>query len=118
MLGFDTLARDLRFSLRALARNPGFTCVAMLTIALGVGAKFFEGCSVWWQGVVLGSSGRSLAPADRLVFLWQNRPGVLELDASYPNFEDWQRTSRSFRLDVGNRLSQTSISLRPEKRST
>ena len=92
MLGFDTLARDLRFSLRALARNPGFTCVAMLTIALGVGANSAMFSVV--QGVVLAPL--PFPAPDRLVFLWQNRPGVPELDASYPNFEDWQRTSRSF----------------------
>lgn len=35
----ESLARDLRFSLRTLMRNPGFTCVALLTIALGIGAN-------------------------------------------------------------------------------
>lgn len=34
--------------------------------------------------------------SDRLVFIWQNRPGVQQLEASYPNFEDWEHSSRSF----------------------
>jgi MacB-like periplasmic core domain len=89
---FDTLVRDLRFSLRALARNPGFTSIALLTVALGIGVNAAMFSIV--QGVILAPL--PFPEADRLVFLWQKRPGVPQLDASYPNFEDWERTSRSF----------------------
>jgi predicted permease len=95
MLGsatLDTLARDLRYSLRTLARNPGFTCVALLTIALGIGANSAMFSVV--QGIVLAPL--PYPQADRLVFVWQNRPGVPQLYASFPNFQDWERTSRSF----------------------
>jgi predicted permease len=88
----DTLARDLRFTLRTLTRNPGFTCVAVLTVALGIGANSAMFSVV--QGVILAPL--PFPQADHLVFLWQNRPGVPQLDASFPNFEDWERTSRSF----------------------
>lgn len=88
----DTLTRDIRFSLRTLIRNPGFTCVAVLTIALGIGANSAMFSVV--QGVILAPL--PFPQPDRLVFLWQNRPGVPQLDASYPNFEDWARTSSSF----------------------
>lgn len=92
MLGFETLARDLRFSIRALARDPGFTCVALLTIALGIGANSAMFSVV--QGVLLAPL--PFPEPNRLVFLWQNRPGVPQLDASYPNFKDWEHISRSF----------------------
>jgi predicted permease len=88
----DTVSRDLRFSLRTLARNPGFTCVALLTIALGIGANTAMFSVV--QGVLLAPL--PFPHADRLVLLWQSRPGVPQLDVSYPNFEDWKGRSRSF----------------------
>ena len=95
MLGsatLDTLARDLRYSLRTLTRNPWFTGVALLTIALGIGANSAMFSVV--EGIILAPL--PFPEPDRLVFLWQNRPGVPQLAASYPNFEDWERTSRSF----------------------
>ena len=90
--GLDTLSRDLRFSLRTLARDRGFTTVAVLTLALGIGANTAMFSVVY--GVILAPL--SFPEADRVLFVWQSRPGVPQIDASYPNFEDWERTSRSF----------------------
>lgn len=88
----DIFAQDLRFSLRTLGRSPGFTTVAVLTLALGIGANTAMFSVV--QGVILAPL--PYPQANRLVFLWQNRPGIAQLDPSYPNFEDWQRSSQSF----------------------
>jgi predicted permease len=89
---FEILARDLRFSLRGLAHSRSFTALAVLTLALGIGANTAMFSVV--QGVVLAPP--PFRHADQLILVWQNRPGVPQLDASYPNFEDWQRTSKSF----------------------
>jgi predicted permease len=84
--------QDVGYSLRTLARSPGFTIVTLLTLALGIGANSAMFSVV--HGVVLASL--PYPDANRLVFLWQTRMGASQLDPSEPNFEDWQRSSRSF----------------------
>jgi predicted permease len=88
----ERLSQDLRYALRTLGRSPGFTAIAVLTLALGIGANSAMFSVV--EGVVLAPL--PFPHPDRLVFLWESRPGVSQIDVSYPNFEDWQRTSRSF----------------------
>jgi predicted permease len=61
-------------------------------MALGIGANTAMFSVV--QGVILAPL--PFREPDRLVFLWQNRPGVAQLEASYPNFEDWRRSTHSF----------------------
>lgn len=90
-LGED-LIRDVFYSVRTLVRTPGFTIVTLLTLAFGIGANTAMFSVV--QGVILASL--PFPDSDRLVFLWQTRPGVSQVDVSEPNFEDWQQSSRSF----------------------
>ncbi|HEY2472296.1 MAG TPA: ABC transporter permease [Terracidiphilus sp.] len=86
------IIRDVFYSVRTLARSPGFTIISLLTLALGIGANTAMFSVV--QGVILASL--PFPDSNRLVFLWQTRPGVSQIDVSEPNFEDWQRSSRSF----------------------
>ena len=88
----QTLLYDLRFALRQLRKSPGFTAVAILTLALGIGANTVIFSVV--EGVLLAPL-RYFQP-DRLVMVWESNPRYPRVWVSYPNFQDWQRNTRSF----------------------
>ena len=88
----DRLRQDLRYAVRTLVDRPGFTAVAALTLALGVGgsAAIFS--------VVDAVLLRPLPYTDpeRLVMVWARMPGSPQMAASWPEFVDWREQSRSF----------------------
>ncbi|HKM89283.1 MAG TPA: ABC transporter permease, partial [Candidatus Acidoferrales bacterium] len=88
-----TLWQDLRQGLRAMAKSPGFTFVAMLTLAVGIGANTAIFSVV--NAVLL----RALPYPDsqRLVALWgvNDRTGDSRRALSYPDFEDFRAQSRT-----------------------
>jgi predicted permease len=86
------MVQDLRFGLRMLRRQPGFTAVAVLTLALGIGANTAMFSVV--EGVLLAAL--PYRQPDRLVMVAESNQRFPEDAISYPNFLDWQRTARSF----------------------
>ncbi len=88
----DILRHDLRYTRRTLARTPGFTVTAILIVALGVGATT-AAFSV--TDFVLFRPLPFHEP-DRLVTLWETKPGFDGMELSPANYRDWKSASHSF----------------------
>ena len=98
-----TFLKDLRYSLRAMRRMPGFSIVAVLVLALGIGANTAIFSVV--NSVVLHPL--TYPHADRLALIWETdlKDGIQREGPSGPNFLDWREQSQSFEdmalLEVG-----------------
>jgi predicted permease len=93
----DNLARDARFALRQLRKNPGFASTAIFTLALGIAS------SVAIFAFVDAALIKPLPYQDptRLVQLFESIPLGARFHLSYPDYLDWKRMNKSFSsLDV------------------
>jgi macrolide transport system ATP-binding/permease protein len=86
------LLQDLRYAVRQLRKSPGFTCTAILTLALGIGA------SVAIFGFVDAALINPLPYSNpaRLVFVTESVPLFPHANISYPDYLDWKKLNRVF----------------------
>ncbi len=86
------LLQDIRYGLRILRQSPGFATIAVLTLALGIGANTALFSVV--NGVLLNPL--PYPHSEQLASVYGEAPGATQGYVTYLNFLDWQRQSKSF----------------------
>ena len=85
----ETLFRDMRYAARTLRNSPGFTVVAVMTLAIGIGvnaAVFTVTNAVLFKGFSY------IERSDRILYMTSSEGCCV----SYPDFEDWRAQAKSF----------------------
>jgi predicted permease len=88
----ETFLQDLRYGVRMLVKSPGFTAIAILTLALGIGANTALFSVV--NGVLLNPL--AYPQSGQLVAIYGKTTGFANAPINYLNFLDWQRDTQSF----------------------
>jgi predicted permease len=99
------LLQDVRHGIRNLLKWPAFTAVAVIALALGIGAN------TAMFGIVNAVLLRPVPypEPDRLLKLYSSGRGFHQGSVSYPNFLDWQRRSRSFQVMAAYRTDNFNL---------
>ncbi len=90
----DRLTQDLRFGVRMIAKSPGFAVVAILTLALGIGANTALFSVV--NGVLFNPL--PYPQPEQLVTLHESKPNFEAGSISFPNFQDWRKENTTFSM--------------------
>src|ERR1051325_8849498 len=88
----STLLQDLRYGVRLLLKRPGFTLVAVVTLALGIGA----GTAIFSLVDALFYSPLPVPQADHLVRVYSNQPGHPYGEFAYPDYLYFRDHATSF----------------------
>ena len=108
----ENLLQDVRYGLRMLVKNPGFTVVAVLTLALGIGANtaiFSVVYAVLLKPLPFRSPGQLVR-----VFEANDRAGIPAEGCSYAEFREWQRQNHVFSGMAGVTAHELTLTGRDE----
>jgi putative ABC transport system permease protein len=102
----DSLWQDIRYALRTLTKRPGFTIIAIVTLALGIGA------STAIFSVVDAVLLRALPYPNpqQIVRVWEQTPNGHRMDLAAPNFDDFRAQNNTFANLAGYGFGLSSIS--------
>ena len=92
MANMAAVTRDIRFAIRMMTRSPGFTSIAIVVLALGIGAT----TAIYSIASVALIRPLPFPGADRIVRLWDVQPQIDRTPASFPEFTDWKNQSEAF----------------------
>jgi len=88
----DEMFQDLRFGLRMLLKNPGFTLIAALTLSLGIGAS----AAIFSAVNPILFESLPFPHADRIATIWDHGPGGSRQDVTFGTYSELGQRSRSF----------------------
>jgi len=91
-MSLESFLQDLQYAVRMLMKSPSFAAIAVLTLALGIGANTAIFSVV--SGVLLNRL--PYRDASRIISMFEEIPNFKNASISYPNFLDWQRMNRTF----------------------
>jgi putative ABC transport system permease protein len=96
----ETLVQDIRYGLRMLRKAPGFTVVAVITLALGIGANTVTFSRI--HSMLLRPF--AFPQLDRVMVVWETAPsqGIHRASAAPANLRDWLEQNRSFEYLAGS----------------
>ena len=100
---------DLRFAFRQLLKNPGFAAVAVLTLALGIGANTTVYC--WIQNIVLRPYSGVVQP-ERLVVLCARHGTAVFDTVSYLDLKDYAGLTNTFAGVIGSQVTPACLQVR------
>src|ERR1700683_5153558 len=102
----DSLLQDFRYAARMLRKNPGFAAIAILTLALGIGAN----TAVFTLTDAALLRPLPYADAHQLVWITENDLSGDSTGIAWPNFQDWIRLNRAFSGMSGYRDARLTLS--------
>src|SRR6202011_3423801 len=103
------MLQDLRYGVRMLWRNPGFSILAILCLTLGIGAN--AAVFSWIEGILLRPYPL-VADQDRLLAVTGTNRGTQgHDDMSWPDFQDLQRSSTLIESFIADKITGTTLSV-------